>query len=306
MTTPKKPSGLGRGLSALLGDAPAPASSEPVAAGAPGTRTLPIELIIANPKQPRRRFEEGALADLEASIREKGILQPLLVRPSVTQPGLFEIVAGERRWRASQRVPLYALPVVVRDLNDSEVLEIALVENIQRQDLNPIEEAEGYQRLIAEFAHTQETLAKIVGKSRSHVANLLRLLELTPGVRTLLVEGKLTMCHARALVTAVDPDVLAARVVADGLSVRQTEVLGQAARRPDARPGRPGPMEYKSAAKNPDSMAMERDLAAALGMKVDLTLNGPGGVLTITFTSLDDLDELAQRLSLPASDRGGI
>lgn len=314
MAEAKRPSGLGRGLSALLGDlqASVPATATAPAQAAPaepagvvqpasatlavvsgGVTRLPIEKIIANPRQPRRHFAEEALNDLAASIREQGVLQPLLVRPAPGKPGLYEIVAGERRWRASQRVPLHELPVLVRELDEATTLEIALIENIQRQDLNPIEEADGYRRLMDEFGHTQEEVGRLVSKSRSHVANLLRLLDLPPYVRALVAEGALSMGHARAIAATPDPAGLADKVVEEGLSVRQAELLAQAAkqtvsttRAPKLKPG-----------KDADTVALERDLAAALGMKVEIADQGGKGVLTVRYASFDQLDELCGRLT---------
>lgn len=312
MSEAKRPSGLGRGLSALLGElnsaVPADAglsSAEPVLAGAvapagagpsgTGFERLAVDLIVPNPAQPRRHFLESALDDLAASIREKGVLQPLLVRPSTRQPGRYEIVAGERRWRAAQRVPLHDLPVIVRPLSDAETLEIALIENIQRQDLNPIEEADGYRRLMEEFGHTQEAVSQLVGKSRSHVANLLRLLELPASVRTMLVEGTLTMGHARALATTQDPAGLAALVVEKGLSVRQAELLSQSAKQ-TVRDRAPKLQSQKDA----DTAALERDLSTALGMNVSINHGNGGGAMSIHYRSLDQLDELCSRLTSKA------
>lgn len=308
MADSKRPSGLGKGLSALLGDlnpnvmsAPAAAPNvsvvdaavQSLAAQQHGPQRIPLDKIVPNAKQPRRNFSEEAIEELAKSIREKGVLQPLLVRPAPNRPGLYEIVAGERRWRASQRVPLHELPVVIKDLDDSTTLEIALIENIQRQDLNPIEEAEGYRRLVEEFGHTQEDIGRLVGKSRSHVANLLRLLDLPPYVRALLAEGALSMGHARALAATPDPAKLADEVIEKGLSVRQTELLAQDAkqtvsttREPKLKPG-----------KDPDTLALERDLANVLGMAVSITDRSGQGTLTISYKNFDQLDEICARLT---------
>ena len=225
--------GLGRGLSALLADvatvdeAPRPEAGAGTAAGV-GRNVVPIDRIRANPDQPRRAFDEKELQDLAASIREKGVIQPLILRPHPVEAGQYEIVAGERRWRAAQMAAVHELPAVVRELSDTEVLELAIIENIQRADLNPLEEAHGYRQLMDRFGHTQERLAEALGKSRSHIANLLRLLTLPEPVLELVRAGKLTAGHARALVTASHPEALARKVVEGDLSVRQTEQLARA------------------------------------------------------------------------------
>ena len=282
MTADKK-RGLGRGLSALLGEA------RPADGGATGdaTRTVPIALIRAMPNQPRRRFDTEAQAELIESVRTRGVLQPILVRPVGES---YEIVAGERRWRAAQAAQLHDMPVVVRDLDDAEAFELALVENIQRADLNPIEEAESYKRLIADYAHTQDALAQLVGKSRSHVANLLRLLDLPQAVRDLVIDGKLSMGHARAIAAAPDPESLAEQVVARGLSVRQAEALAAAAR---------GRVYTKSAApprgraKDADTRALESMLSESLGLTVAIEANA----LRIAYSDLDQLDMLCRKLT---------
>ena len=278
----KKRSAMGRGLSALM--------DEGATLPAPRT-TLPLAEIVANPRQPRRRFDEGALAELIASVRERGVLQPILVRPVGGDDGRrrFEIVAGERRWRAAAAAGLHEMPVVIRDLDDAAAFEIALVENIQRADLNPMEEAEGFQRLLLDFGHTQESLAKIVGKARSHVANLLRLLDLPADVRDLVARGDLGLGHAKALIAAADASLLAERVVAEGLSVRQVEALARKSHR--ARPPRGGP------GRDPDFAAFEGRLSDALGMNVMLAVQvPPAGTLTIAFSTLDQLDLLCRLL----------
>lgn len=288
-----KPRGLGRGLSALMADV----THEPQTSATPDQprnpdRVLPIESIVPNPDQPRRRFTEEALAELAASIAEKGVIQPLIVRPR--DGGMFEIVAGERRWRAAQRAQLHELPVLVREFDDVEVLEIAIIENIQRADLNAVEEAAGYRQLMDRFGHTQEKLAEALGKSRSHIANLLRLLSLPQDVQDLLQDGRLSAGHARALITSPDPSALAQKVVKDGLSVRATEALvrkdGSSAKPKGTGSGKTsGPAE-----KDADTLALERDLSAAIGMKVtiDHKAGGEEGVLSISYKSLDDLDTL--------------
>jgi ParB family transcriptional regulator, chromosome partitioning protein len=293
MQAGKKTSGLGRGLSALLGDLAPGRPDEPQAepGSVPAPLRLAIERIYPSPTQPRRHFDETALHELEESIREKGILLPLLVRPSRNQPGLYEIIAGERRWRAAQRVPLHEVPVIVRDLEDAEVFELALIENIQREDLNAIEEALGYQRLIADFHYSQERLAHLVGKSRSHVANMLRLLDLPPLVRTMVAEGALTMGHARALITSPDAERLAREAVDHGLSVRQVEQLVKS---PAGAGKKSGPGRPKS--RDADTVALERDVSAALGMPVRIAFAGQKGSVTVAYQSLDQLDDLCQRL----------
>jgi len=284
----KRPSGLGRGLSSLLGEA---AQEAPVSgAGASGdVRMIPIASIEPHPRQPRRIFHDEALAELAASIEARGVIQPIIVRPHGHR---FQIVAGERRWRAAQKARLHELPAIVREFSEEETLEIALLENIQREDLNAIEEAQGYRRLIQDYGHTQEELGRIVHKSRSHVANLLRLLELPAKVQVLVGTGELTMGHARALVTATDPEGLAEEVVRRGLSVRETEKLAR-----EGRPTRqrPLPIEYKGASA--DIAALERQLADLLGLKVAIRHSPKGGAVTLSYASLDQLDMICQRLS---------
>jgi ParB family transcriptional regulator, chromosome partitioning protein len=284
--------GLGMGLSALLGGdvdllKPAPAA---------GNR-VPIEFLTPSPVQPRRRFADDELEALAESIRARGVMQPLLVRPAPSDPQRYEIVAGERRWRAAQRAGVHELPVVLYRLSDREALELALLENVQRQDLSPIEEADGYRRLIDEFGHTQAELASALGKSRSHIANLLRLLALPPSVRGLLEAGALSAGHARALLMARDPDALARRVVDQGLNVRQTERLVQADR---STPGR----SRRAVDKDPDTRALERELSRRIGLKVTLKAAGSGGTLTIAYRTLDQLDEVIARLRDGRPTRG--
>jgi len=286
--------GLGRGLSALMADIDA---SPPQAATDTPRRAenfIAIDRISPNPDQPRRTFTEAALAELTASVREKGVIQPLILRRNPTDPERFEIVAGERRWRAAQRAQLHEVPAIVRELDDIEVLELAIIENIQRADLNAIEEAAGYRQLMDRFGHTQEKLAEALGKSRSHIANLLRLLTLPEPVMEYVRSGDLSAGHARALVTAEDPTKLAAQIVRQGLSVRQTEAL---AKKTDSlKPTRIN----ESPAKDTDTRALENDLAAALGMKVVIAHppGAEGGVLTVKYKDLDQLDELCRRLSV--------
>jgi len=285
---------LGRGLSALFGEGGGRVLSGP---GAP--RTVPIEAIRPSPFQPRRRFVEAELDGLVQSIREKGIVQPLLVRPvddlvdnlvaDSGAPGAeFELVAGERRWRAAQRAGLHEVPVVIRPFGDSEVLEIALVENLQREDLTPLEEAEAYSRLMQEFGHSQANVAETIGKSRSHVANTLRLLGLPPAVKRQLDEGALSAGHARALLAAPDPAALAGEVVRRGLNVRATELLVR------RRAAAPEPRQRK--ARDHDTVALERELGGTLGLRVTLSSNGRGGSLTLHYASLDQLDRVLKLL----------
>ncbi|MGE0283846.1 MAG: ParB/RepB/Spo0J family partition protein [Rhizobiaceae bacterium] len=276
---------LGRGLSALLGDD----GAEPAASDTGRTpRFVSLDLLRPGRFQPRRRFGQEEMDSLEASIREKGVIQPILVRKTSDQA--YEIIAGERRWRAAQRAGLHELPVVVRELTDREALEIALVENVQRADLSPIEEALGYQRLMSEFDHTQEQLSKVVGKSRSHVANLLRLLDLPPGVKTLLDGGKITAGHARALLGVENAETLARQIVARNLNVRQTERLAQLGKKRTAK-------KQPLSAKDTDTLALEHELSALLGLKVSLKPSGKAGDLTIRYESLEQLDDVVQRLS---------
>ena len=277
---------LGRGLATLLGEEGARVLSGP---GAP--RTVPIEAIRPSPFQPRRRFAETELDGLVQSIREKGVIQPLLVRPiedaigySADSGANFELVAGERRWRAAQRAGLHEAPVVIRPFGDSEVLEIALVENLQREDLTPLEEAEAYNRLMREFGRNQAELAETIGKSRSHVANTLRLLGLPPAVKHQLEEGALTAGHARALLAAPDPAALAGEVVRRGLNVRATELLVR------RRAARPEPRQRQP--RDADTLALERELGATLGLRTTLTPKGRGGSLTLHYASLDQLDRV--------------
>jgi ParB family chromosome partitioning protein len=280
---------LGRGLAALFGEVGTRLSGEPGGArpgGAqpPGAQIVPIEAIRPSPFQPRRRFAEEELDGLAQSIREKGIVQPLLVRPIADSAADFELVAGERRWRAAQLVGLHEVPVVIRPLGDSEALEIALVENLQREDLSPLEEAEAYSRLTREFGRSQAGLAEAVGKSRSHVANTLRLLALPAPVRKSLEEGALSAGHARALLGAPDPASLAQEVLRRGLNVRATENL---VRRRAAQP-QPRPRPTNDA----DTVALERELATTLGLRVTLAPKRRGGSLTVHYASLDQLDRV--------------
>lgn len=285
--------GLGRGLSALMSDV---AETEAVVKEGPSAaeKRIPIEQIAPNPEQPRKRFEDSDLDDLTASIREKGVIQPLIVRS--TDANRYEIVAGERRWRAAQRAQLHELPVVVRDFTDVEVLEVAIIENIQRADLNPIEEAAGYRQLMDKFGHTQEKMAEALGKSRSHIANLLRLLNLPEAVVDMVRNGDLSAGHARALIPAADPLALARKIVTGGLSVRAAEDLVK-----KERPVEPEDVARTKAPaeKDADTKALEGDLSAALGMKVVLNHKSgqENGQMTLHYKTLEDLDELCRLLS---------
>jgi ParB family chromosome partitioning protein len=273
---------LGRGLAALFGEAENSRPADPQL-----QRRVPIERIRPSAFQPRQRFSETELDALAQSIREKGILQPLLVRPLAEEESDFELVAGERRWRAAQRVGLHEVPVIIRSLADSEALEIALVENLQREDLSPLEEAEAYSRLMEEFGRTQGSLAEAVGKSRSHVANTLRLLTLPGPVRRRLDDGELSAGHARALLAAPDPVALAAEVVRRGLNVRATEKLVQ------RRSAMPQPRHRP---RDPDSLALERELGVRLGLRVTVEHRRRGGALTLHYANLDQLDRVLSLL----------
>jgi ParB family chromosome partitioning protein len=288
----RRKTGLGRGLSALLGDAVIEAPSDEANAEAVrhSFRSLPVSAIRPHPGQPRRHFDEAALEELAASIAQRGIIQPIVVRPHGHE---YQIVAGERRWRAAQRARLHEVPVIVREFTDAETLEIALVENIQRQDLNAIEEAEAYRKLIDDFGHTQDALAKLVDKSRSHVSNLLRLLDLPPPVRDLVSQGALDMGHARALIGSSDPIALALHVVENRLSVRETERLAGESKRTS----RPRRSKSVPAEANADVAALERQLGDVLGLGVKITHAGAGGTLTLSYSTLDQLDMICQRLS---------
>ncbi|MGB7270863.1 MAG: ParB/RepB/Spo0J family partition protein [Albidovulum sp.] len=284
--------GLGRGLSALMADVGADRSASEDRPRRPDL-LVPVEMIEPNPDQPRRDFPREALEELAASIREKGIIQPLLVRNNPRKTGTYEIVAGERRWRAAQIAQLHELPVIVREVSDTELLELAIIENIQRADLNPVEEAMGYRQLMDRFGHTQEKMAEALSKSRSYIANLLRLLALPETVLTWLREGKLTVGHARALITTDNPIELAREVIARGLSVRETEKLAQAPKSAKA-----GAATRRPSEKDADTKVLEQDLSANLRMKVVIDHKGhDGGSLIITYKDLEQLDELCQILS---------
>ena len=284
--------GLGRGLNALLGEMAreTPVSADGAAQQSSGVRMLPVSSLSPHPDQPRRHFDEAMLDELAASIASRGLIQPIVVRPHGHD---YQIVAGERRWRAAQRARLHEVPVIVRDFDDAETLEIALIENIQREDLNAIEEAQAYQRLAGEYGHTQEVLAKIVHKSRSHVANLLRLLELPAQVQSQVVDGSLSMGHARALLGSPDVEALADQVVSRGLSVRETERLARDAKPGRSRSGKPAEPRIPDA----DIAALERQLADLLGLQVKVAHTETGGTLTLSYSTLDQLDMVCQRLT---------
>ncbi len=294
---PSRHRGLGRGLSALMSDVTDAGGSTETETKTPD-REVPIEKIHPNPDQPRRAFAKEALDDLAASISEKGIIQPLIVRPRPGREGEFEIVAGERRWRAAQIAKLHRIPVLIRDFNDTEVLEVAIIENIQRADLNPVEEAAGYNQLMERFGHTQEKLATALGKSRSHIANSVRLLTLPEEILEYLREDKLSAGHARALITAEDPVHLARQVVKKGLSVREVERLAKSEKSNIFAAGvkRKTPKESE---KDADTRALEGDLSANLGMKVSIThaKGQEGGKIEIAYATLDQLDDLCRLLS---------
>ncbi|MDR3510034.1 MAG: ParB/RepB/Spo0J family partition protein [Caulobacteraceae bacterium] len=284
--------GLGRGLSALLDEAGAAAVEGTEVAG--GWRETPIELIRRNPEQPRRDFAEADIEQLADSIRERGVLQPILVRPAPGMPGEYQIVAGERRWRAAQRAGLRHMPVVVRELDDLAAFEIAIIENVQRADLNPIEEALGYKTLIERFGRTQEAVAQTVGKSRSHVANALRLLALPESMQADLRSGRLSAGHARALAGAPDAAALAGLVIDKGLSVREAEAL---ARRAHGREAEPAARKSRGGGKDADTRALEEDLSEALGLDVEVADLGGAGEVRIRYANLEQLDDVCRRLT---------
>lgn len=292
--------GLGRGLSALMADVQPEQTSAGTAAPRRPDMLVPIERIEPNPEQPRRVFAPEALQDLANSIREKGVIQPLIVRVSPRDSNKYEIVAGERRWRASQMAQLHELPILVRDFDDTEVLEVAIIENIQRADLNPVEEAAGYKQLMEKFGHTQERLAEALGKSRSYIANSMRLLQLPEDVIDHLQEGRLSTGHARALITSDHASELAKQIVTRGLSVRDTERLVKKAAQGETTPKpRQEKMVKAKGEKDADTIALEGDLSAALGMRVsvDHKEGTEEGTITVKYASLDQLDEICRRLS---------
>ena len=335
MNTPIKPSPLGRGLSALFGDAdtsyqprPAPAKAAtvtPIGAAtgdvppirpahtqhgyvppvAPAEaaaerngniRSMPVGWLQPGAFQPRRHFNDEALQGLAGSIAERGILEPLLVRPIKNLKDQYEIIAGERRWRASQIAKLHEVPVIVRDLSDREALEFGLIENVQRQDLSLLEEAEGYSRLMGEFSHTVENLARVVGKSRPHISNMLRLLTLPGEVKAFIDDGRLTMGHARAVLTARDPVGLAEQIISRGLNVRQAEALGQQNSYLDKKPKKKKANAVAGAEPNADTALLEKELERVIGLKVNIVTKGKAGTLTLHYHDLDQLDDIIKRL----------
>jgi ParB family chromosome partitioning protein len=278
---------LGRGLASLMGDVGVETHA---AERMRSQRRVPIEFVRANPRNPRKLFSEAELEDLSASIHERGIIQPIVVRSRGTD--VYEIIAGERRWRAAQRAGLHEVPIVVIEASDGEALELAIIENVQRTDLNPLEEATGYQVLAAEFDHSQDEIAKIVGKSRSHVANTMRLLKLPDTVKAYINAGKLSAGHARALINQSDPEAVARDIVAKGLNVRQVEALGQ---EKAAAAGKAVTTRARTV-KDSDTVALEKRLSDALGLVVSIDHRGKGGVVNIRYRTLDQLDDVIRRL----------
>jgi ParB family chromosome partitioning protein len=278
---------LGRGLASLMGDMPTDAKATPDRART--QRRIPIAFLRPNPRNPRRNFPPEQLDELVASIRERGIIQPIAVRPVRGSPDSYEIIAGERRWQAAQQAALHDVPVVVLDVSDAEALELAIIENVQREDLNAIEEASGYQALIDEFKYHQEDVAKTVGKSRSHVANTLRLLKLPETVKARIRAGELSAGHARALIGKPDPEALAQEIMERGLNVRQVENLTRGAEKTPARTADPS---HKAA----DTVALEKRISDALGLSVSIDHRGEGGTVVIRYRDLDQLDDITRRL----------
>ena len=283
---------LGRGLATLLGDA----ASDVTPARARGPRRAPIEFLKPNPRNPRTQFREADLADLTASIREKGIIQPIVVRTVTGVENVYEIIAGERRWRAAQAAGLIDVPVVIQEADDKEALELAIIENVQRADLNAIEEAKGYERLAAEFGYSQSEIAKIIGKSRAHVANTLRLLNLPEATRKLLSDGAISAGHGRAVLAVDHPDAVARRIVEEGWTVRDIESLGKAPLAPETNSAK-SPAAKPAAEKDADTRAMEKLLSDALGMKVAIHHQGEGGEISVRYETLDQFDALCRLLS---------
>jgi ParB family transcriptional regulator, chromosome partitioning protein len=286
MSAKDQPKRLGRGLAALLGDAAVPQST-----ATPGVQQLAVDVLEPSPFQPRQEMDESALQELADSIAQRGILQPLLVRPTPGRPDHYQIIAGERRWRAAQRVSLHEVPVLVRPLSDSDAMAAGLVENLQREDLNAIEEAEGYKRLLEEFSLSQDKLGEAVGKSRAHIGNVIRLLKLPEQVRAMLRQGQLSAGHARALLTHPDPVKAAREVVRRDLSVRQTEALAAQAHRPAKTPAGTAPRA------DADVEALANSLSERLGLKVQIKYNGKSGAVILNYTDLDQLDSLLALLN---------
>jgi ParB family chromosome partitioning protein len=281
---------LGRGLAALIGDGGGQPSA-PQAERGRGQRRVPTAYLRANPRNPRKTYDADDLADLTSSIREKGIVQPILVRPLAGSSD-FEIIAGERRWRAAQKAGLHEVPVVVHEVSDREALEIAIIENVQRADLNPLEEALGYQQLLSDHQYTQQQLADAIGKSRPHIANTLRLLNLPDAVKEYLREGKLSAGHARALIGLDDPEAAARRIVEGGLSVRDAEAMGEAGGKKPRKGATP------KAEKDADTRALEKQLSDALGLGVVIDHKADGGTLQVRYKTLEQLDDICRRLRI--------
>ena len=284
---------LGRGLAALLGEAATQVAASTPAAG---VQHLAVDLLEPSPFQPRQEMAEDALQELADSIAQRGILQPLLVRPKPNTPGHYQIIAGERRWRASQRAQLHEIPVLIRDLSDTDAMAAGLVENLQRENLNAVEEADGYKRLIDEFKLSHDKLAEAVGKSRSHITNIMRLLQLPASVQLLLKNGQLSTGHAKVLLGHSDPAKAAQDVVKRGLSVRQTEALVKSTDRPAA-PKQATKSGAERSGTDPETAALAADLSEKLGLKVDISFNGKGGVLNLHYTDLDQLDSILALLN---------
>jgi ParB family chromosome partitioning protein len=285
----KRPvSGLGRGLSALIDESARAPTDDAPAQSRGGVREIEVGRIRPNPNQPRMQFSEESIDELADSIAERGVLQPILLRPHGDG---YEIIAGERRWRAAQRARLHSIPAIVRDVDDASAAEIALIENIQREDLNAIEEAEGYKQLIDNHGHNPDDIGRLVHKSRSHVANLLRLLDLPAFVREALIGGDISMGHARAVLTAPDPEALTREIIARGLSVRQAEARARREKRP------PPELQLTERRSDADLEALERQLGDLLGLKVKVAHNGAAGTVTLHYSSLDQLDMICQRLT---------
>ncbi|HPF78663.1 MAG TPA: ParB/RepB/Spo0J family partition protein [Alphaproteobacteria bacterium] len=293
--------GLGRGLGALFGDEEEVYPQFNAEENIPDSsrKVVGVEQLFPCPDQPRRHFDEQAIKELSLSIAEHGLLQPILVRPDKTRDGMYEIIAGERRWRASQKAQLHEVPVIIRDLDDAAAFQIALVENLQRQDLNAIEEAQGYNRLVEEFGHSHESVGEVLGKSRSHVANMIRLLQLPSSVQTMVVNGDLSAGHARALLKAEQPALMAQEVVNKKLSVRETEKLvaeyegREIQHRSSGTKKGPGFSE-----KDADTLALEKEVSNQLGMNVAIDMkDAHQGKMTISFKNLDQLDDVLQRLA---------
>lgn len=294
----ESPSRLGRGLAALIGDDAAFALGDEQAPAPRGVREVPIEFLRANPFQPRHTFREEELADLANSIREQGILQPIVVRPVQGEPDAYEIVAGERRWRAAQKAQLHQVPILVKELTDAQSLEIAIIENVQRADLNAVEEAAGYDRLMQQFDYTQDKVSKFIGKSRSHVANTMRLLSLPVSVRNLIEEGSLTAGHARPLIGLDRAEELAREIVSKKMSVREAEALARKTSTGSAEPRAKGTASTARAEKDADTAALEKSISEQLGLKVEVHhTGGEGGEVRVTYKSLEQLDEVCRLLA---------